>query len=137
MRVAASLVLTAVCFAQSPKDPLRTLADTAMAAPPELAADLLIRIAESPKVTDKAFKIELLEWAFALAPSAKFKIRLWGTFGRGSTTDSDTGALFAALMDGLDTLSLQSRVVRAMLPLDRAHHSRLERERVQSVHQRR
>jgi hypothetical protein len=125
MRVAASLVLTAVCFAQSekeppPKDPIRMLADTAMAAPPELAADLLIRIAESPKVTDKAFKIELLERAFSLAPSAKFKIRLWGTFGRASNTDSDTGALFAGLADGLDTLSIQSRAIRATLPLDRS-----------------
>lgn len=120
MRVVASFVLTAVCFAQIPKDPLRTLADTAMAAPPELAADLLIRIAESPKVVDKAFKIELLERAFALAPSAKFKLRLWRSFGRGESTDSDAGALAVALRDGLDTLSLQSRVVRAMLPLDRA-----------------
>ena len=91
-----------------------------MAAPPELAADLLIRIAESPKVTDKAFKIELLERAFALAPSAKFKLRLWRSFGRGSSTDSDTGAVATALRDGLDTLSLQSRVVRDLLPLDRA-----------------
>ncbi len=127
MRFTAPLFLTiaAVCCAQAeteapPKDPIRMLADTAMAAPPELAADLLIRIAESPKVVDKAFKIELLERAFALAPSAKFKLRLSGTFGRGMSTDSDAGVISAALRDGLDTVSLQSRVVRDLLPLDRA-----------------
>src|SRR5258708_7299370 len=122
MRFAAPLFLTIaiVSFAQSAeeaprKDPLRTLADSAMAAPPELAADLLIRIAESPKVTDKAFKIELLERAFALAPSAKFKLRFSGSFN----TDSDTGGRAMALNGGLDTVSLQTRVVRDMLPLDR------------------
>jgi hypothetical protein len=96
-----------------------------MAAPPELAADLLIRIAESPKVTDKALKIELLERAFSLAPAAKFKLRLKRSFGRGLGTDSDTGAILVALQDGLDALSLQSRVVRAMLPLDRVRAMKL------------
>src|SRR5258707_10907055 len=107
MRFAAPLFLTIaiVSFAQSAeeaprKDPLRTLADSAMAAPPELAADLLIRIAESPKVANKAFKIELLERAFALAPSAKFKLRFYRSFGRGSQTDSDSGAIISSLRDG-------------------------------------
>src|SRR5258708_38611637 len=108
MRFAASLFLTiaAVCRAQANdeaprKDPLRTLADSAMAAPPELAADLLIRIAESPQVADKAFKIELLERVFALAPSAKFKLRFYRSFGRGSQTDSDAGAIVSSLGGGL------------------------------------
>lgn len=37
---------------------IRTLVDAAPAAPPELAADILIRIAESGRVTDPAWKLE-------------------------------------------------------------------------------
>src|SRR5258706_2997243 len=121
---AVALLLVSTLAAQKkedrPKDPLRALADAAMAAPPELAADLLIRIAESGKVTDRTVKVEWLERAFVLAPSARFRLPRSGSFGRALSTDSDAGATTAALRNGLDTLSLQSRIVRAMLPLDRA-----------------
>jgi hypothetical protein len=119
MSVRAALVFVAVLAAQAqePKDPFRTLADAAMAAPPELAADVLIRLAESGKVSDKESRTEWLERAFHLAGSAKFAQPR--SVGRSITTDSDAGDMHAALQSGLDTLSLQSRVIRAILPLDR------------------
>jgi hypothetical protein len=103
-----------------PRDPVRDLADFAMAAPPELAADLLIKISTSPKATDKALKIEWLERAFALAPGAHFKLRRSPGFGRAAFNDTDAGAMVAATDAEIDTLSLQSRIVQAMLRVDRA-----------------
>ena len=130
--VAAALPLTIAAQSQpekptpenpardKPRDPVRDLADFAMAAPPELAADLLIKIATSPKATDKALKIEWLERAFALAPGAHFKLRRSPGLGRAAVNDTDAGAMVAATDAEIDTLSLQSRIVQAMLRLDRA-----------------
>jgi hypothetical protein len=67
----------------------------------------------------KEQRIEWLDRAFRLAGQAKFPLRLVGA-AMGVPTDSDIGTVMTALSPGLDTQSLRSRVVRAMLPLDRA-----------------
>jgi hypothetical protein len=94
----------------------QTMADMAIAVPPEFGADVLIRLAESTKAPDRTTKIDLLRKAFYLAPAAEQPVK------RGTLVFSpDTRAGFLALafrMLNLDTLSLQSRVVGDMLHLD-------------------
>lgn len=105
---------------QPPKRPdeLVYFVNNARFAQPEFAADLLIRLAQSDKITDAAWKSELLEEAFRLAPDAqqpfKRKYESWNPI--------DTRAEFLgyAFELELDTLSLQCRAVKAMLKIDKA-----------------
>ncbi len=97
-------------------EPFRSIADLANAAPPEFAADALLRIAESGRLTDKSARKQLIDQAFQLAASAKLPVRMQGV--QGTTTDTASGSLSQAYALQLDALSLQSRAVRAMLPLD-------------------
>lgn len=57
---------------QPHRDPaLEIVTGSAAGLPPELAADALIRIASSPRVTDREWKRELLTEAFFRAYSAR------------------------------------------------------------------
>jgi len=98
---------------------IRDLIDQSAAAPPELAADILLRLVEGGKIPDKKIKAEVLDQAFVLASSARFPMRLIAATVEGGNTDSDTGVRWAALRNGLDTLSLQCRVIRTMLEIER------------------
>lgn len=96
-------------------------AAAALGAPPEIAADLLVQLAESPKAASdapKAQRVQWLEQAFSLAPQAAFSIPRGVAGGEADRSDSDSGATDFALRRGLDTLSLQVRVARSMLSLD-------------------
>jgi hypothetical protein len=95
---------------------IRDLIDQTPAAPPELAADILLRLVEAGKISDKNTKAEVLEQAFVLAGSARFPMPLGP--GTSATTDSDAGVRSVALEHGLDTLSLKCRVTRAILEVD-------------------
>ena len=101
----------------------QSLADLARGAPPEFAADALLRIAEQGRMLDKAARHDLIEEAFRSAASAKFPVRMQGV--QGTTTDTASGSLSRAYALRLDALSLQSRAVRDMLPLDAAFARRL------------
>ena len=85
--------------AEVPKHPkeFQSLVDRVPLAPPELAADILIRIATSGRVTDKTWKIEMLEDAFQLAGHATYPIRIVGAVPQAYVADSDIGVLWAAL----------------------------------------
>jgi hypothetical protein len=87
----------------------------ASAAIPEVAADLLIKIAESNLISDRQKRIELLEEAFRRSGEVQEKTRrkMWT-----GLVDSRGGFLSAAFDQQLDALSLRCRVVRAMLNLD-------------------
>ncbi len=89
----------------------------ALAAPPEFAADALLRLLESGKVADRETFLALAQQAFDSAASAHFRVPMRST----STVAADTrpGALAKAYALNLDTVSLQSRVVLATLPVDR------------------
>ncbi len=63
------------------REPFHSIADLAAAAPPEFAADALLRIVESGKLADKNARRELVEQAFQLAASAKFPVRMEGLPG--------------------------------------------------------
>ena len=118
MRLTALFLIPAV-FATEPAklpEPCQSISDLATAAPPEFTADALLRIVESGKLADRNARLQLIERAFQAAVSAKFAMRMIGL--PGTTTDTASGSLSEAYALKLDVLSLQSRAVRDMLPLD-------------------
>ena len=98
---------------------IQDLIDQSAAAPPELAADILLRLVEGGKIPNKKIKTDMLEQAFVLAGSARFPMRMIGATVEGGNMDSDVGVRWRALENGLDTLSLRCRVIRMMLTVDR------------------
>jgi hypothetical protein len=113
------LLLIPVLFGAEPAklpEPFRSISDLASAAPPEFTADALLRIVESGKLADRNARRELVEHAFQLSASAKFPVRMEGV--QGTTTDTASGSLSQAHTLKLDVLSLESRAVRDMLPID-------------------
>ncbi len=118
MRRAFFLFCAALLFADNEKlpEPYRSIAELAQAAPPEFAADALLRIAESGKVTTPETRRDLVEQAFRLASGAKFQVRMRGV--PGSTVDTRSGYLSQAYDLKLDVVSLQSRAVLDMAAID-------------------
>jgi hypothetical protein len=102
---------------QRPQGELEALAEQARILPPEFAADALIRIAQSDKLSVKRRR-ELLEEAFTLASNARYPLRLRGVPGSG--VDTRTGYTSRGFDLEMDALSLRCRVVRAMLAVDKA-----------------
>jgi hypothetical protein len=93
------------------------LADQAATLPPELKADAFIRIAEAKSLTQSIKqKKRLLGEAFDSAMRAKYEALPIALTNR--STDSDVGVLVASVGQGLDRLSLQTRVVSAMASID-------------------
>jgi len=97
-------------------EPFRSIVDLASTAPPEFAADALLRIVESGKLVDRTASRELAVRAFELAAAAKLPVRMMAV--EGATTDMESGSLNQAYRLKLDVLSLQSRAVSDLLPLD-------------------
>ncbi len=85
----------------------------ALAAPPELAAGALLRLA--PLVADKDLRRDLLSMAFQLSGKAQNPVRLMPFPGTEATR---TGSSGGAMGLKLDTLSIKSRVVVEMAALD-------------------
>jgi hypothetical protein len=104
-------------------EPYQSLADLARGAPPEFMADALLRIVEQGRLADKGARRDLIEEAFRIAAAAKFPVRMQGL--PGTTTDTGSGSLSRAYALKLDALSLESRAVRDMLPLDPASARKL------------
>ena len=94
---------------------IASLRGTARSAPPEYTTDILFRVARSPKVPDP-IKEELLHEAFTLARLVQHPLCLGGT---SHTTDTRSFNLEMAMDVALDSLSIQCRAIRALLPLDR------------------
>lgn len=119
MRMLAAAILFAATLAAQ-DDSLGELASRARAAPPEFAADLLIQLAgrsESPVER----RIEWLEDAFRLAAVARRKMPAAPDMGAGlfQFTSNLLERPRISQHPGLDTLTLQSRAVEGLLPLDR------------------
>lgn len=120
MRLIVLFLIPALFAAEPAKltEPFRSISDLAAAAPPEFTADTLLRMVESGKLSYQNARRELVERAFQSAASAKLPVRMVGL--PGTTTDTASGSLSEAYALKLDVLSLQSRAVRDMLPLDPA-----------------
>ena len=86
--------------------------------PPEFAADLLIGVAESARVTESDWKKELLEQAFRITADCEFQMpqKAVGPY----PVDTRAGYLGAAFRLKLDGLSLRCRIVESMLRFDKA-----------------
>ena len=108
----------ALVDAQKLPEPYLSIVELAHSAPPEFAADALLRVVESGKVTDRNARRDLAEQAFRLAGSARFPVRMRGL--PGSTVDTRSGYLSQAYDLKLDALSLESRAVHDLLSLDAA-----------------
>jgi hypothetical protein len=97
---------------------LEAFAAEVEAAPPEVTSDALIRLASSTRVTDPAWKKELIERAFVLVGTSRRPVRKRAAPYVNSLADNSAAYLSQAYGLGLDALSLRVRAVRAMLPLD-------------------
>jgi hypothetical protein len=116
MRPAAILILaSALCAGDRPVPPIVELA---RAAPPEFFADAILRLVQAGKIPQSEQQVELLEEAFSIAAGAKESMRLTDLPG----TPPDTREIYRSKAGelGLNTLSLQSRIVRELVTLDRA-----------------
>ncbi|HEX5704705.1 MAG TPA: hypothetical protein VFX97_16005 [Pyrinomonadaceae bacterium] len=98
---------------------IETFVSAARTIPSEFAASLLYRIAQSEKVTDRQWKKELLEEAFLFSEKAQADVRRKVIPFPGVSVDTDSGYRSYAFDLEIDRLSLRSRIVRAMLPLDK------------------
>ena len=92
------------------------VAQLALAAPPEFAADALLRVVESRQIKDRATLIDLAQQAFDLAANAHYRFGMRALAGIGVDTRSGSAAQAYGLK--LDAISLQARAVAAMLAAD-------------------
>jgi hypothetical protein len=92
------------------------LTGRARGAPPEVAADALLTVVSSPAMHDKERSIALINEAFQIAGQARepFKQRSWSL-----QVDTRSGFKQAASDLQLDRISLQSKAVVKMIPLDK------------------
>jgi hypothetical protein len=95
---------------------IRDLADSALLAPPELAADALLKLIERGHIVDPKWKREVLETAWSLAPRAAYPFQIEPAVA--AAEDSDPGSLSTALGTGLSTAAIQARIISQMVKLD-------------------
>ena len=95
---------------------IEAVAATAVSLPPELAADVLLRIASSPRVTDREWKRELLTEAFFRAYSAREPYRQ--STAQTVAPDTADGARLFAYATSLNRVSLQARAAQMMALVD-------------------
>ncbi|HEV2445055.1 MAG TPA: hypothetical protein VGS58_04005 [Candidatus Sulfopaludibacter sp.] len=128
IRLGLLFLAAALARAESPKLPERfqSVVDLSHAAPPEFGADALLRLVESGKVQDLDNRRDLVEQAFSLAVSATYPLRKRHL--PGTTLDSRAGSLSQAYGMKLDALSLESRAVSDMVPVDPAEARKLIQE---------
>ena len=113
MRIPALLLWPALAAAAGPSLEIQSVVDLARSAPPEVAADALIRVAALDQLS-KPRRVELLEQAFGLAPFAPQPYKRRTGLAR---SIGPSGFLNRAYEQDLDTLSLQLRAVESLLPL--------------------
>ena len=116
LALVAVMVLTApIAAAQSARDSeIEWLASRTASLPPELAADVLLRLAASPHVEDDSWKRELVDQAWERSFSAREPFRREAA---NPPPDSRSAADTLAFDTKLDRVSLQARAVLQTLPL--------------------
>src|SRR5262249_23786837 len=100
--------------ASPPKRPpdLLALTDQARALPPQFCADVLLRLVATGRIREQKWKRELIEEAFRSGAHAQLPYRRRG----GIHTDNRQS--HEAWENDLEALTLQSRAVQAMVPID-------------------
>ena len=106
-----SILLVVCATAVSAQD----VVELARKAPPELFADAVIRLTERGKIPEGPQRKALLEEAFEAAKKAKEPVKLVAV---PQLADRRPGRREAALRAGLDTLSLQDRILTLMAAAD-------------------
>jgi hypothetical protein len=121
LSITSALLICAIAAgaAETDKPPalppnLQTFYDFALAAPPEFAADALLRLTTAPGVRSRALKRTLIEQAFQLAGQSHEPYYRMAV----DPGDSREAVIAAAAPFKLDALSLQSRAVEAMSRVD-------------------
>jgi len=94
---------------------VRQLAAIASGFRTEYSADILLRLIETGKIPDRTLRFDLLEQVFQSAPQALAPFLLTDVASRGDTLSR---RLSEAHRQRLDTLSIQLRVVEALLKDD-------------------
>ncbi|HEV3330006.1 MAG TPA: hypothetical protein VG096_03430 [Bryobacteraceae bacterium] len=113
MRLLALVLLPALAVAAGPSLEIQSVVDLAGSAPPEVAADALIRVAALDQIA-KPRRVELYDQAFALALFAPQPYKRRTSLARAI---GPSGFLNRAYEQDLDGLSLQLRAVEGLLPL--------------------
>lgn len=96
---------------------IETFITYAQSVPAEFSADLLIRLVESGEIKNRKRRQELLIEAFYTAAKAQQPLKLAAL--PGSVVDSRSGYRANAFGLGFDSLSLQCRAIRALMPLNK------------------
>src|SRR4029077_5843081 len=98
---------------KAPRDPVLSalVADTDLVAP-DFAADALIRLSSSSRITDSAWRLELLEQAFQRTWGAQDQFRR--SSPPGIPPDSRQGADLVASATALNRVSLQGRIAQVI-----------------------
>ena len=99
---------------------IEALRNAAPGAPPELAADILLKLVERGLVPSTPDRLELIEQAFQFATAAKYPFAQIAAVDKARNTDSAPGLRAGALEHGFSAIGLRCRAVRAALPLDKA-----------------
>ena len=86
--------------------------DQARGLPPEFGADTLLRLANSRLISETGWKRELIEEAFRTGSHAPLPFR------RRGGVHTDTRPSHEAWDHGIEALTLQTRAVEAMIPMD-------------------
>ena len=86
-----------------------SLVDQARGLPPEFRADILLRLSDSPLITETTWKQELIEEAFWSGAHAPLPYLQW------ADRHSDSVAENAVRQNRLEALTLQTRAVQAMV----------------------
>jgi len=96
---------------------IETFISYSQSVPAEFSADLLIQLVESGKIKERKRRQDLLIEAFYTAAKAKQPLKLAAL--PGSAVDSRLGYRANAFRLGLDSLSLQCRAIKALLPMNK------------------
>lgn len=99
------------------EEKIETFITYAQSLPAEFSADLLIQLVESGEIKERKRRQDLLIEAFYTAAKAKEPLKLAAL--PGSAVDSRSGYRANAFRLGFDSLSLQSRAIKALLPLNK------------------
>lgn len=125
----ACLCAAVACAGDQPKPKIeiprdvQPVVDLARSAAPEVFADAIVRLIRAGRIPQREAQIELLQDAFAVASGAAEPIRLIAL----PTTPTDTREIYRSRSGdlGLDTLSLQSRILKELLTVDPARARQL------------